>query len=68
MGPSNVLMPYAVTPTTMNFNTGSSRTLSQAPRRVNNPFTIPPQEGAMSIIENTVPKDCAQSGSAVYKR
>ena len=54
--------------TTINFKTGSSRTLSQAPRSVNNPFSIPPQLGAISMIEKTTPNDCAQSGNAVYKK
>lgn len=31
--------------------------LSQAPRRVNKPLIIPPHDGAMSITENTTPKD-----------
>ena len=63
-GPSRVDMPYAVTATTMNFSIGSWRTLSQAPRRVSSPFNMPPQEGAISMSENTMPSDCAQSGSA----
>ena len=51
-----------------NFSTGSTLTLSQAPLRVNNPFIIPPQEGMISIIENVVPRLCAQSGNAVYNK
>ena len=49
----------------MNFSTGSCRTLSHAPRKVSRPFNMPPQLGAMSISEKTMPSDCAQSGSAV---
>ena len=49
----------------MNFNIGCSRTLSHAPRNVSKPFNMPPQLGAISISENTMPSDCAQSGSAV---
>ena len=67
-GPSSVAIPYAVTATTINFNTGSSRTLSQAPRKVSKPLSIPPHDGAMSIMENTTPNDCAQSGSEVYNK
>ena len=52
----------------MNFKIGSSLTLSQAPRKVNNPFSIPPQEGAINMMLNTVPKLCAQSGKAVYNK
>ena len=51
--------------TTMNFSIGSSRTLSHAPRNVSRPFNMPPQLGAMSMMENAMPRDCAQSGSAV---
>ena len=68
IGPSKVAIPYAVTATTINFNTASSRTLSQAPRRVNNPLIIPPQDGAINITENTTPSDWAQSGNAVYNK
>ena len=39
-----------------------------APLSVSKPFSIPPHDGAMSIIENTVPNDCAQSGKAVYNK
>ena len=49
----------------MNLSTGSWRTLSHAPRKVSNPFSMPPQDGAMSMTENTMPSDCAQSGRAV---
>ena len=51
--------------TTMNFSIGSCRTLSQAPRRVSRPLSMPPQDGATSITENTMPSDWAQSGRAV---
>ncbi len=64
MGPSKVAIPYPVIATTINLRVGSVRTLSQAPLRVNNPFIIPPQEGAISITENATPKFCAQSGKA----
>ena len=47
------------------FKTASSRTLSHAPRRVINPFNIPPHDGAINMIEKTTPSDCAQSGSDV---
>src|SRR5438876_573002 len=52
----------------MNLSMGSSRTLSHAPRRVSSPFNMPPQDGAISMMENTMPSDCAQSGSAVNSR
>ena len=68
IGPSNVAMPYAVMATTRNFSTGSLRTVSQAPRSVSRPLSMPPQLGAMSMIENTVPSDCAQSGVLEYSR
>src|SRR5690606_29519728 len=64
-GPSKVAIPYAVNATTINFNVGSVRTLSQAPRKVNNPLIIPPQLGAINIIENTTPSDWTQDGSEV---
>ncbi len=44
---------------------GSVRSLCQAPERVMMPLIMPPQDGASSISENTMPSDCAQSGSAV---
>ena len=47
---------------------GSSRTLSQAPRSVKSPFIIPPQEGAINMMENTTPKFCAQVGKAEYSK
>src|ERR1043166_5940069 len=65
IGPSKVAMPYAVMATTRNLSTTSSRTLSQAPRKVSKPLIMPPHEGAMSITEKTTPSDCAQSGKAV---
>ena len=68
MGPSNVDIPYAVMATTKNFNTTSSLTLSQAPRKVNKPLIIPPQDGAINMTENTTPNDCAQSGKEVYNK
>ena len=49
----------------MNFSIGSCRTLSHTPRSVRSPFNMPPQLGATSITLNTMPSDCAQSGSAV---
>ena len=42
--------------TTINFKTGSTRTLSHTPRNVNNPLIIPPHDGAINITENTTPK------------
>ena len=54
--------------TTINFKTGSVRTLSQAPRSVNSPFIIPPQDGISNITENATPKFCAHSGKAVYNK
>ena len=44
---------------------GSVRILSQAPRSVIRPLIMPPQLGIQSMIENTMPSVCAQSGSAV---
>jgi hypothetical protein len=44
---------------------GSVRTLSHAPFSVISPLIIPPQLGIHSMIENTMPSVCAQSGSAV---
>ena len=44
---------------------GSVRSLCQAPESVMMPLIIPPQEGASRITENTMPSDCAQSGSVV---
>ena len=67
-GPSKVAIPYAVIATTINFRIGSVLTLSQAPRSVNKPFSIPPQLGAININENTTPNDCAQSGKDVYNK
>ena len=49
----------------MNLSIGSWRTLSQAPRKVSKPLSMPPQEGATSMTEKTIPSDCAQSGKAV---
>ena len=48
-----------------NFRIGSSRSLCQAPERVMMPLIMPPQDGAMSINENTMPIVCAQSGRVV---
>jgi hypothetical protein len=48
-----------------NFRIGSSRSLCQAPLKVITPLIIPPQLGASSTSENSMPIDCAQSGSAV---
>ena len=42
---------------------GSVRTWPQAPFSVRKPFSIPPQEGRISISEKAAPKVCAQSGS-----
>ena len=47
---------------------GSVRSLYQTPDRVITPLIAPPHEGASRISENTMPSDCAQSGSAVYSR
>jgi hypothetical protein len=33
------------------------------PRKVKKPFSMPPQEGRISMIEKAVPKVCVQSGS-----
>ena len=43
----------------------SVRSLCQAPERVMMPLIMPPQEGASSMRENSIPKDWAQSGSVV---
>jgi len=64
MGPSKVAIPYAVRPTTKNLRAALSRTRSHAPRRVRKPLIIPPQEGAMSMIEKVVPRACAHPGNA----
>ena len=40
------------------------RNLSHAPER-HQAVDMPPHDGIHSIIENTMPSDCAQSGSAV---
>src|SRR5690625_4699580 len=68
IGPSKVAIPYPVIATTINFKTGSVRTLSHAPRSVNNPLIIPPQDGAKSIIEKATPKLCAQAGNEVESK
>ncbi len=68
IGPSKVAIPYPVMATTINFNTGSVRTLSQAPLNVSNPLIIPPHDGAINITENATPRFCAQSGKDEYKR
>ena len=44
---------------------GSVRSLSHAPDSVMRPLIMPPQDGIQSMIENTMPSVCAQSGSAV---
>jgi hypothetical protein len=44
---------------------GSVRSLCQAPDRVMMPLIMPPQDGASRIRLNTMPRLCAQSGSAV---
>ena len=49
----------------MNLRIGSVRSLYQAPESVMMPLIIPPQEGASSSSENTMPIDCTQSGSEV---
>ena len=54
--------------TTKNFKTGSVLTLSHAPLSVKSPLIIPPQDGAISIIENTTPRFCAQFGNAEYNK
>jgi hypothetical protein len=45
--------------------TGSVRSLSQAPLSVIRPLIMPPQLGIHSMIEKVMPSVCAQSGSAV---
>ncbi len=47
---------------------GSVRSLCQAPDKVMMPLIMPPHEGASRISENTMPSDCAQSGSEVNCR
>ena len=49
----------------MNFRMGSVRSLCQAPDSVMMPLIMPPQEGASSRTENTMPSDCTQSGNEV---
>ena len=49
----------------MNFRIGSVRSLSHAPDSVMMPLIMPPQDGASSSSENTMPSDCTQSGSEV---
>ena len=44
---------------------GSLRIVSQAPHRVIWPMLMPPQDGIQSMMENTMPSVCAQSGTAV---
>jgi hypothetical protein len=44
---------------------GSVRSLCHTPDSVITPLIAPPQLGASRISENTMPSDCAQSGSAV---
>src|SRR5690606_10960795 len=68
IGASNVAIPYQVTATTMHFKIGSVLTLSHAPRKVNRPLIIPPQLGAINIMENTTPNDCTQLGKEVYNK
>jgi len=46
-------------------NTGSVRSLSQAPDRVINPLIMPPQLGIHRITEKVMPRVWAHSGSAV---
>ena len=43
---------------------GSVRSLSQAPDKVIRPLIMPPQDGIHSMMEKTMPKVCAQSGSS----
>ena len=45
--------------------TGSVRSLCHAPDIVMKPLIMPPHDGASRISENTIPSDCAQSGSVV---
>ena len=44
------------------------RVQPHAPRRVSNPLSMPPHEGAHSMRLKIMPSVCAQSGSAVFKR
>ena len=44
------------------------RSLCHTPESVRMPLIAPPHDGASRISENTMPTDCAQSGSAVYCR
>ncbi len=51
--------------TIMNLRIGSVRSLCQAPDRVIMPLIMPPQDGASSSTENTMPIDPTQSGRRV---
>ncbi len=46
-------------------NTGSVRSLSQAPDSVIRPLIMPPQLGIHSMMENVMPSVCAHCGNAV---
>ena len=48
----------------MNLRIGSVRTRSQAPRSVSRPLIMPPQDGAISMMLNTMPSVWAHSGTA----